>query len=161
TTAEMASVFGEMLTFQQLLRMHPEPRIKLALLCSKIEDAFATVFRQVVLTRFEQSLHEARREQGELAADQINELWLAANRPMHGDAVQLTDDYRWWWLYIGHFIHSPFYCYAYAFGELLVLALFQKYKEDGETFVPRYLELLAAGGSGRPDALLARVGVDV
>jgi oligoendopeptidase F len=161
TTAEMASVFGEMLTFQRLLQIYPEPRIRLALLCSKIEDGFATVFRQVVLTRFEQALHKARREKGELPAEQINEIWLAANRPMHGAAVQLTDDYGWWWLYIGHFIHVPFYCYAYAFGELLVLALFQKYKQQGDAFVPRYLELLAAGGSDQPDALLARLGVDV
>ena len=101
------------------------------MLCSKIEDGFATVFRQVVLTRFEQTLHKARREQGELTTEQINELWLDANRPMHGDVVQLTDGYAWWWLYIGHFIHVPFYCYAYAFGELLVLALVQKYKQDG------------------------------
>jgi oligoendopeptidase F len=161
TTAEMASVFGEMLTFQRLLQMYEEPRVRLALLCSKIEDGFATVFRQVVLTRFEQSLHRARREKGELATDQINELWMAANRPMHGDAVQLTGGYSWWWLYIGHFIHVPFYCYAYAFGELLVLALVQKYKQEGAAFVPQYLELLASGGSDRPDALLARLGFDV
>jgi len=131
------------------------------MLCSKIEDAFATVFRQVVLTRFEQLLHKARREQGELAAEQINELWLTANRPMHGDVVQLSDGYAWWWSYIGHFIHVPFYCYAYAFGELLVLALVQKYKQDGATFVPRYLELLSAGGSESPPALLAKLGFDI
>ena len=161
TMAEMASVFGEMLTFRQLLEVYPEPRIRLALLCSKIEDSFATVFRQVVLTRFEQSLHQARRDQGELTTGQINELWLAANRPMHGEVVQLSEGYAWWWLYIGHFIHVPFYCYAYAFGELLVLALVQKYKQEGAAFVPRYLELLAAGGSDAPHRLLAGLGVDV
>lgn len=161
TTAEMASVFGEMLTFQRLLEIYPEPRTRLALLCSKIEDGFATVFRQVVLTRFEQSLHRARREQGELTTEQINELWMAANRPMHGDVVRLTEDYAWWWSYIGHFIHVPFYCYAYAFGELLVLALVQKYKQEGPGFVPRYLVLLASGGSEAPHVLLARLGVDV
>jgi oligoendopeptidase F len=161
TTAEMASVFGEMLTFQRLLEMYPEPRIRLALLCSKIEDGFATVFRQVVLTRFEQLLHRTRHDQGELAAEQINELWLKANKPMHGDVVRLTDDYGWWWSYIGHFIHVPFYCYAYSFGELLVLALVQKYKQEGPAFVPRYLELLAAGGSDAPHVLLAKLGVDV
>jgi oligoendopeptidase F len=161
TTAEMASVFGEMLTFQRLLEVYPEPRTRLALLCSKIEDGFATVFRQVVLTRFEQALHRARRELGELTTEQINELWLAANRPMHGDVVKLTDGYGWWWLYIGHFIHVPFYCYAYAFGELLVLALVQKHRQEGAAFVPRYLELLSAGGSDAPHVLLARLGVDV
>jgi oligoendopeptidase F len=161
TTAETASVFGEMLTFQRLLEIFPEPRVRLAMLCSKIEDGFATVFRQVVLTRFEQSLHKARREHGELATEQINELWMAANRPMHGTDVQLTDGYAWWWMYIGHFIHVPFYCYAYAFGELLVLALVQKYKQDGAAFVPRYLELLSSGGSDAPHVLLAKLGVDV
>src|ERR1700720_3404631 len=80
---------------------------------------------------------------------------------MHGAAVELTEGYAWWWLYIGHFIHVPFYCYAYAFGELLVLALVQKYKQDGAGFVPRYLELLASGGSDAPHKLLAKLGVDV
>jgi oligoendopeptidase F len=161
TTAEMASVFGEMLTFARLQEVYPEPRTRLALLCSKVEDGFATVFRQVVLTRFEQELHRARREQGELTAEQINGLWLAANRPMHGDVVRLTDGFGWWWLYVGHFIHAPFYCYAYAFGELLVLALVQKSKQEGPAFVPRYLDLLASGGSDAPHRLLARLGVNV
>jgi oligoendopeptidase F len=161
TTAEMASVFGEMLTFQRLLELYPDPRTRLGLLCSKIEDGFATVFRQVVLTRFEESLHRARREQGELPPERFNELWMQANRPMHGDAVTLTDGYAWWWLYIGHFIRSPFYCYAYAFGELLVLALVQKHKEEGPSFVPKYLDLLSAGGSDAPHRLLANLGVDV
>jgi oligoendopeptidase F len=161
TTAEMASVFGEMLTFQRLLEVYPDPRTSLALLCSKIEDGFATVFRQVVLTRFEQALHRTRREKGELTTEQINALWMDANRPMHGDVVRLTDGYAWWWSYIGHFIHVPFYCYAYAFGELLVLALVQKYQQEGGAFVPRYLELLSAGGSDAPHVLLGRLGVDV
>jgi oligoendopeptidase F len=161
TTAEMASVFGEMLTFQRLLQVYPEPRTRLAMLCSKIEDGFATVFRQVVLTRFEQLLYAARQDKGELTTEQVNELWLGANRPMHGDVVRLTDGYGWWWSYIGHFIHSPFYCYAYAFGELLVLALVQKYKQEGSAFVPRYLELLSSGGSDAPHKLLANMGVDV
>jgi oligoendopeptidase F len=161
TTAETASVFGEMLIFRRLQEVYPEPRTRLAMLCSKIEDAFATVFRQVVLTRFEQALHRARTEQGELATEQINGLWMAANRPMHGDVVRLSEGYDCWWMYIGHFVHVPFYCYAYAFGELLVLALVQKYQQEGAAFVPRYLDLLAAGGSEAPHVLLARLGVDV
>jgi oligoendopeptidase F len=161
TTAEMASVFGEMLTFRRLLQIHNEPRTRLAMLCSKIEDSFATVFRQIVLTRFEQSAHKARKEQGELTTEQLNDLWMAANRPMHGDVVRLTDNYAWWWLYIGHFIHVPFYCYAYAFGELLVLALVRKYEQEGPSFVPQYLDLLAAGGSDAPHVLLGKLGVDV
>jgi oligoendopeptidase F len=161
TTAETASVFGEMLTFQQLLRLCGEPRVRLALLCGKIEDGFATVFRQVVLTRFEQALHRERRDKGELTAVAINDLWVAANQPMFGDVVRLTEGYAWWWLYIGHFIHAPFYCYAYAFGELLVLALVQKYRQEGETFVPKYLDMLRAGGSEAPHVLVGRLGVDV
>jgi oligoendopeptidase F len=161
TTAETASVFGEMLTFQGLIRLYPDKRTRLAMLCSKIEDAFATVFRQVVLTRFEQTLHRSRQERGELTTDQINELWLDANRPMHGEVVQLTEGYGCWWMYIGHFIHVPFYCYAYAFGELLVLALVQKYRQEGAAFVPKYLDMLSAGGSQSPDVLVSRLGVDV
>jgi len=161
TTAEMASVFGEMLTFRRLQERYPEPKQRLAMLCSKIEDAFATVFRQVVLTRFEQSLHDARQKEGELSADAIAALWMRANQAMFGDVLTFTDGYASWWSYIGHFIRSPFYCYAYAFGELLVLALFQKYKLDGKTFVPKYLELLASGGSDAPHVLLSKLGVDV
>lgn len=161
TTAEMASTFGEILTFRRLLKETPDARTRLALLCGKLEDSFATIFRQIVLTRFEQKLHEARRAQGELTAAQINPLWLETNRAMFGDSVKLTDDYGWWWLYIGHFIHVPFYCYAYAFGELLVLALYQKYLSEGEAFVPKYLEILSAGGSESPPKLLAPLGVNI
>jgi oligoendopeptidase F len=161
TLAETASVFGEMLVFRRLLREESDPKTRLALLCGKIEDAFATVFRQVVMTRFEQKLHAARRGEGELPIERISALWLEANRPMHGDAVRLSDDYAWWWLYIPHFVHSPFYCYAYAFGELLVLALLRRYDAEGAAFVPRYLALLRAGGSESPAVLLSRIGLDV
>jgi oligoendopeptidase F len=161
TTAETASVFGEMLVFRQLMQEERDPKVRLALLCGKLEDAFATVFRQVAMTCFEKSLHAARRSEGELTIERISTLWMEANRPMFGDSVHLSDDYAWWWLYIPHFVHSPFYCYAYAFGELLVLALLRRYDEEGEAFVPRYLDLLRAGGSDTPQALLARIGLDV
>ncbi len=161
TTAETASVFGEMLVFRRLMKRESDPKARLALLCSKLEDAFATVFRQVCMTRFEERLHAARRSEGELARARIDELWLEANRPMFGDSVHLSEDYGCWWLYIPHFVHSPFYCYAYAFGELLVLALLRCYDEQGEAFVPRYLELLKAGGGEPPDALLRRLDLDI
>jgi len=161
TTAETASVFGEMLVFRRLMKEESDPAVRLGLLCGKIEDAFATVFRQVAMTRFEQSLHAERRSAGELPTERMNELWIAANEPMFGDSVALGEDYAWWWLYIPHFVHSPFYCYAYAYGELLVLALLRRYDEEGAAFVPRYLDLLKAGGSDTPAALLARIGLDV
>src|SRR5690606_3767467 len=161
TTAETASVFGEMLVFRRLLREERDPAVRLGLLCGKLEDAFATVFRQVVMTRFEEKLHAARRSEGELTTERVNALWMEANRPMFGDAVTLRDEYAWWWLYIPHFVHSPFYCYAYAFGELLVLALVRRYDEEGAAFAPRYLEMLAAGGSESPREVVARTGLDI
>jgi oligoendopeptidase F len=161
TTAETASVFGEMLVFRRLMRDETDPKVQLGLLCGKLEDAFATVFRQVCMTRFEESLHAARRSEGELAIARISELWLAANRPMFGESVNLSEDYGWWWLYIPHFIHSPFYCYAYAFGELLVLALLRRYDEQGASFVPRYLDLLRAGSSDSPQVLLSKLDIDI
>ncbi len=161
TTAETASVFGEMLVFSALKARQSDPAAALGLLCGKLEDTFSTVFRQVVMTRFEQAAHTARREEGELTAARIGTLWMDVNRPMFGDALCLRDDYARWWSYIPHFIHTPFYCYAYAYGELLVLSLYARYLEEGDAFVPRYLELLAAGGTGRPEQLLSPLGVDI
>lgn len=161
TTAETASVFAEMIVFHRLVESERDPTTRLALICSKLEDIFATVFRQVVMTRFEQKLHTARREAGELTPERIGELWMGANEPMFGPSLELTDDYSIWWMYIPHFIHSPFYCYAYSFGELLVFALYNMYEREGQGFVPRYMRLLAAGGSDSPEELLKRVGVDI
>lgn len=161
TTAETASVFGEMLVFKKLLEEYQDPKVKLALLCGKLEDSFATVFRQVVLTRFEQKMHKARKDEGELSSDRFNALWMEANRPMFGDSVHLGENYGYWWSYIGHFIHVPFYCYAYSFGELLVLALVQKYEQEKDSFVPKYLDLLSRGGSESPVDLLARLGINL
>jgi oligoendopeptidase F len=161
TMAETASVFGEMLVFEHLLREVTDRTGRLTLLCGKIEDTIATVFRQITLTRFEERLHQARRTQGELAREQICTIWQAANAALYGDAVQLTDNYRWWWAYIPHFVHTPFYCYAYGFGELLVLALYEMYRREGAVFVSKYLDLLAAGGSDTPENLLRRIGVNI
>ena len=161
TTAEMASTFAEMLVFQDLMAAENDPEIKLSMLMEKIEDTFATVFRQISMNRFEDLMHNARREEGELTAERFNELWLDTQRDMFGDSVAITDEYGSWWSYVPHFLHTPGYVYAYSFGELLVLALYKIYQEEGESFVPKYLELLAAGDSDYPDRLLAQVGVDI
>jgi oligoendopeptidase F len=159
--AETASVFGEMLVFEHLLREVADPEARLGLVCTKIEDAIATVFRQVALTRFEEKLHRARRGCGELPREDICTLWMEANAALYGDSVALTQGYRWWWAYIPHFVHSPFYCYAYGFGELLVLALYETYRREGAPFVAKYLDLLAAGGSDTPANLLRKFDIDV
>ncbi|HET6370893.1 MAG TPA: M3 family oligoendopeptidase [Nitrospiria bacterium] len=162
TLAETASVFAEMLVFHRLKNEETDPKMRLILLCEKIEESIATAFRQSALTRFEQSVHKARREEGELSLERYNRIWLEVNRTMFGDSVDLTEDYGHWWMYISHFIHSPFYCYAYTFGHLLVLSLYQRYLSEGLSFVPRYLALLEGGGSDRPERLLQRtVGIDV
>ena len=160
TVAETASVFGEFLTFDYLMETQTDPEVRLGLLCSKIEDAFATVYRQNVLTRFEQWAHVARRE-SKMDAEQLCDLWWKANAALYGDAVDMLPQYRWGWSYIPHFIHTPFYCYAYVFGELLVLSLYRMYQEEGRSFVPRYMELLSSGSKAAPDELLRGVGADL
>ncbi len=160
TLAETASVFGEFLLFDHLVEAQENPRVQLALVCAKIEDSCATVFRQNVLTRFEQAVF-ARRRVGRLTTDAVAAVWLETNRPYYGDAVEIPDGYRWGWSYIPHFIHTRFYCYSYVFGELLVLSLYRQYKEEGRAFVPRYLRLLEAGGSAAPEDLLRALGVDI
>ena len=160
TTAETASVFGEMLVFDYLLEHQTDPEVQIALLAGKIEDIFATVFRQNVLTRFEEKAFAARTEK-RLTHDALGTLWLEANGKYYGDAVEIPDGYRWGWSYIPHFIHSRFYCYSYVFGQLLVLALYRMYKDEGKSFVPKYLALLEAGGSDSPEALLRSLGVNI
>jgi oligoendopeptidase F len=157
--AETASVFGEMMVFDRLAHREPDPKARLGLVAGKIEDAFATIFRQNVLTRFEQVAFSARQE-ARLTPERLGDLWIDANGKYYGDTVQLTDGYRWGWSYIPHFIHSRFYCYAYVFGELLVLALFRMYQEEGGGFVPKFVTLLEEGGSKSPNQLLAPLGVD-
>lgn len=158
--AETASVFAELLVFKAQVGLLA-PKARLAFICQKLESIFATVFRQVAMNRFEAAMHTSRRQQGELSADQFAALWLETQRPMFGDAVTLRDDYGLWWAYISHFLSTPGYVYSYAFGELLVLALYARYQEEGERFVDRYLELLRAGGSGSPYDLVRPFGIDL
>mgnify|MGYP006275632569 FL=1 len=161
TTAETASVFGEMLVFQRLMGREDDPQNRLAMLISKIDDTLATVFRQVAMNRFEDRIHTARRDDGELSADRLSDLWMETQRAMFDGSVTLGEHYRHWWSYIPHFLHTPGYVYAYAFGELLVLALYARYQATGDDFANAYLGLLRAGGSDWPHHLVAELGVDL
>ena len=161
TMAETASVFGEMLVFQDLMRRESDPQVRLSMLTSKLEDSFATVFRQISMNRFEDAIHGARRTEGELTTERFNELWMETQRAMFVNSVSLTDDYGLWWSYIPHFINSPGYVYAYAFGELLVLSLYARYQQVGVEFPDKYLEMLSAGGSDWPYEIVRPLGVDL
>jgi len=161
TLAETASIFGETVTFGRILSEEHDPKARLALLGGRIEDIAASIFRQIAMNRFEDAVHSARREEGELSSDQIADHWIRTQRDMFGDSLTITDEYRSWWSYIPHFIHTPGYVYAYAFGNLLALAVYARYEKEGDSFVPSYLKLLAAGGSDTPDELGRLVGVDL
>ncbi|PSQ69227.1 MAG: oligoendopeptidase F [Bacteroidetes bacterium QH_2_64_26] len=161
TTAEMASVFGEMLVFKRLMDREENPADRLALLVAKIDDTLATVFRQVAMNRFEDRIHTDRRENGELQSDQFAEHWMETQQAMFAGSVTLGDHYRHWWSYVPHFLHTPGYVYAYAFGELLVLALYAQYEQSDAGFADQYLDLLRAGGSDWPHNLVGEVGVDL
>jgi oligoendopeptidase F len=161
TVSETASVFGETLVFGRLLDAAATPRSRLSLLAENIEGSIATVFRQTAMNRFEELVHTARRTDGELSAERFGELWEQSQAEMLGDAVDITDGYRSWWSYVPHFIGTPGYVYAYAYGQLLALSVYRRYLEDGEDFVPSYLELLATGGSRSPEELAAIAGLDL
>jgi len=161
TLAETASVFGEALTFDSIMTQEKDPKVRLALLCNQCEDAFATVFRQVAFNRYEDACHTARRTSGELPVDQLGEIYQSKLQPMFGDALTLTDEHKVWWSYVGHFLHTPGYVYAYAFGNLLALSVYHRYLERGKAFVDDYLDFLAAGGSTRPDELVRRIDMDI
>jgi oligoendopeptidase F len=161
TVSETASVFGETLVFRRLLDAADTPRSRLALLAENIEGSIATVFRQTAMNGFEALVHTARRTEGELSVERFGELWHESQAEMLGDAVEITDGYRRWWSYVPHFIGTPGYVYAYAYGQLLALSVYRRYLEEGEDFVPRYVELLGAGGSRSPEELAAIAGLDL
>lgn len=156
--AELASTFGEMLVFERVTKQ-ATLKDKLALYAEKIEGAFATIPRQTALYRFEQAIHNHRRTKGELTTEEFGDYWQAEIGRMFGNSVELGDEHRLWWSYIGHFIGSPFYVYAYSLGELLVLSLFQQSKREGPAFAEKYLAMLEAGGSLTPQELVTKVGV--
>jgi oligoendopeptidase F len=161
TLAETASVFGEEITFGRLLEQAGSPQSRLDLLAAKIEGSIATVFRQIAMNAFEHAVHTERREQGELSSERFGELWHQTQSEMLGDAVEVTEGYRTWWSYVPHFIGTPGYVYAYAYGQLLALSVYARYQDEGESFVPAYIELLSSGGSKSPEELGSIVGIDL
>ncbi|MGH6979754.1 MAG: M3 family oligoendopeptidase, partial [Stellaceae bacterium] len=159
TLAETASVFGEMLTFQALLRSEAEPAKQKAMLAAKVDDMLNTVVRQIAFVEFERRVHDERR-QGELSVDRIGEIWLDIQGESLGPAIKFEDEYKYYWTYIPHFIHTPFYVYAYAFGDCLVNSLYAVYQNAAPGFAEKYLDLLRAGGTKRHKELLAPFGLD-
>jgi len=161
TLAETASVFGETLVFERLLAEADSDEQRLSLLAERIDGAIATVFRQMAMNRFEHLVHTRRRSEGELSVDRVCELWTETQGELFGDSLEMSDGYRMWWSYVPHFITTPGYVYAYAYGQLLALSAYRRYRDEGDPFVPRYLELLAAGGSRSPEELGAIIGIDL
>ncbi len=159
TLAETASVFGEMLTFQAMLRAESDPKRRKIMLASKVEDMLNTVVRQIAMHEFETRVHDERRG-GELMPERLGEIWLETQQVSLGPAIAFDDDYRHFWAYIPHFVHVPFYVYAYAFGDCLVNSLYAVYEGAEEGFAEKYLEMLRAGGSKRHKELLAPFGLD-
>lgn len=159
--AETASVFAELLIFHRQLELIDNSEQKRAFVCQKLESIFATVFRQISMNRFEDKIHNWRRNEGELSPEKLSNDWMETQQEMFGDSVKLTEDYGVWWSYIPHFLHTPGYVYSYAFGELLVLALYSIYQSEGDQFVQKYMELLAQGGSASPYRLLEPFGIDL
>jgi len=159
TLAETASVFGEMLTFRKLLDQAPSARERKALLAAKVEDMLNTVVRQIAFYCFERKVHDERR-QGELTSERLGEIWLEVQRESLGPAIELKPEYASFWSYIPHFIHAPFYVYAYAFGDCLVNSLYAVYEKADAGFAERYLDMLAAGGTKHHKELLKPFGLD-
>jgi oligoendopeptidase F len=160
TLAETASVFGEALVFRSLLEQEQDPRRRLDLLIGSIDDAVATVFRQIAFNRFEDAVHRTRREEGELSPERLAELWIETQSAQLGDAVDLSG-YESWWSYIVHFTYAPGYVYAYAFGYLFALSIFRRYEREGDSMIEPYLRLLSAGGSETPERLAGIVGLNI
>jgi oligoendopeptidase F len=161
TLAETASIFGETIVLERLLERAPDAAARLSLLSGSLDGAVGAVFRQVAMNRFEQAVHSARREEGELPPERFAEEWLSTQADLLGDAVELHEDYGLWWSYIPHFVDTPGYVYAYAYGHLLALSVYRRYEQEGDGFVDSYLELLKAGGSRPPEELGQIVGVDL
>jgi oligoendopeptidase F len=161
TVAETASIFGETIVLERLLTDAPDASARLSLLAESLDGAVAAVFRQVAMNRFEDRIHHERRESGELSIEAFGEAWAQTQADLLGDSVEPSSDYDSWWSYVPHFVDTPGYVYAYAYGHLLALSVYRRFEEEGEGFTPSYLDLLRAGGSMPPEELGAIVGVDL
>ena len=157
--AETASVFAEMQLTDQLLKQESDPSVRRDLLANALDDAYITVMRQAYFTVFEKDAHEMITNNASL--DELTEHYMETLKEQFGDAVELSDDFKWEWISVPHFYHSPFYTYAYSFGQLLVLALYQQYRREGEAFIPNYLKILSYGGSESPMKILTEAGLDI
>ena len=157
--AENASTFGEMLLVERLLELESDPAVRRDILFRQVDDAYATIMRQAFFALFEREAHDKVQEGA--TVDQLAEMYMENLREQFGDAVALSDEFRWEWVSIPHIYHYPFYVYAYSFGQLLVLSLYQQYKNEGKPFIPRYLKILEAGGSKAPLSILSEAGIDV
>ncbi len=159
--AETASVFAEMIVFQKVFGAAKSNAEKIALLSTKIEENFATIFRQMAMYRFEQLAHGTIKKNGQISAKELQGFWLETQREMFGDSIEIGDGYKYWWQYISHFFGRPFYVYGYSFGGLLVLSLYEAYKREGALFIPKYKRFLALGGSKTPQEALSEFGFDL
>ena len=157
--AETASTFGEMMLTDKLLAEESDEAVRREILFKQVDDAYATIVRQAYLALFEKQAHELVHKNASM--DEISAAYLENLREQFGDSLELSDDFKWEWVSIPHIYHTPFYVYAYAFGQLLVLSLYRQYKAEGESFKPRYLKILSAGGSEAPARVLSEAGIDI
>jgi len=157
--AENASTFGEMLLIEKLLSQEKDPAVRRDILFKQVDDAYATIMRQSFFALFEREAHKMIKDGAII--DDLSEMYMENLKKQFGKAVSISDEFRWEWVSIPHFYHTPFYVYAYAFGQLLVLSLYQRYQKEGDSFKPGYIKILEAGGSKAPAAILAESGIDI
>jgi len=157
--AETASTFGEMMLIDQLLAQESDPAVRRDMLFRQVDDAYVTIMRQIFFALFEKKAHAMVQENA--SVDELAEAYLENLKEQFGETIDVSDEFKWEWVSVPHIYHTPFYVYAYAFGQLLVFSLYQQFKAEGETFIPRYLQILAAGGAESPESILIRAGIDI
>ena len=157
--AETASTFGEMMLVDQLLAKETDESVRRDLLFRQVDDSYATIMRQAYFALFERQAHQMIKENA--SVDELAAAYLENLKAQFGDSIEVSDEFKWEWVSIPHIYHTPFYVYAYTFGQLLVLSLYKQYKAEGDAFKPRYLKILSAGGSKAPEKILSEAGIDI